>query len=467
MLENGGSPYLEEHAMAADRDPFNDGSQPGEQPDPMAQFFAQFGITPGPDGQIDMAALMNRLQAAMTQFQTQMAGYGPTDPASGMNWGFTKDVARKVTASLGADASPTSAQAAQVRDAVGLADLWLDQTISFPRISAPAVAWSRADWVEHTFSTWQNLARPIVTSLSAAMRELMDREAGSPANNPSPMQPMVRAAASAMFAAQVGQSLGRLATEVVSVTDIGLPLTSRPQVALLPTNIAGFSEGLDLSPSDVLIFLALREAARQRLFASVGWLGPQLHALVEHYAREITIDQTALEEAIEGQLSSAMTPQDIEQAGLTLAGKLFEPSVTAEQREVLGRLETLLALVEGWVDEVVAVTISQWVPSAAALTEVVRRRRASGGPAEQALKALVGLELRPRRTRDAANLWAATRVARGAQARDDSWDHPDLAPTAADLDDPLGYAERGHERAEPDDLDAQLARLLDEETGQG
>ncbi|MBK8459687.1 MAG: zinc-dependent metalloprotease [Micropruina sp.] len=370
-----------------------------------------------------------------------------------------------MAASLGTDATPTAAQVTQIRDAVGLADLWLDQTIAFPRISAPATAWSRADWVEQTFSTWQTLARPIVTSLAASMRDLMSREAAASGDNL--MQPMVRAAASGMFAAQVGQSLGRLAAEVVSVTDIGLPLTARPQVALLPTNIADFSEGLDLSPGDVLIFLALREAARQRLFASVGWLGPQLHALVEHYAREITIDQAALEEAIEGQLSSAMTPQDIQEAGLTLAGKLFEPSVSDEQRQVLARLETLLALVEGWVDEVVSVTITQWVPAAAALTEVVRRRRAAGGPAEQALKALVGLELRPRRTRDAANLWAATRVARGAQARDDAWDHPDLAPTAADLDDPLGYAEGGHESTEPDDLDAQLAKLLDEESGQG
>ncbi|MCW5954308.1 MAG: zinc-dependent metalloprotease, partial [Propionibacteriaceae bacterium] len=82
------------------------------------------------------------------------------------------------------------------------------------------------------------------------------------------------------------------------------------------------------------------------------------------------------------------------------------------------------------------------------------------------LKALVGLELRPRRTRDAANLWAATRAARGAAERDATWAHPDLIPTAAELDDPLGFAEHGHQPAAPDDLDAQLARLLEEESGQ-
>ncbi len=448
--------------MASDPDLPREGDNPGEE-NPLAQFLAQFGITPGPDGEFDLQALTQRLQSVMAQFQTQMAGFGPTDAASGMNWTFTRDIARRVTASKGADTTPSAAATSSVRDAAGLADLWLDEEIAFARLSAPAVAWSRAEWIEATLPTWQRLTNPIVTSLSSALGSLMARESGP---GEEFMKPMVRAAASGMFAAQVGQSLGSLATEVLSVSDIGLPLGERPQVALLPTNIEAFGAELEnVTAADVLLFLALRETARQRLFATVGWLGPQLHALVEHYARDITIDTAALEEAIESQLSAAMSADDLERAGQALAGKLFEPAVTAEQTEVLQRLETLLALVEGWVDEVVGHTMSRWMPNGAALTEVVRRRRAAGGPAESALKALVGLELRPRRTRDAANLWAAIRATRGAQERDAAWGHPDLIPTSADLDDPLGYAERGHETPAPDDLDAELAKLLEEEGG--
>lgn len=448
--------------MAPDPDLPDDG-KPSEE-NPLAQFLAQFGITPGPDGEFDLAALTDRLQSVMTQFQTQMAGFGPSDADSGMNWTFTRDIARRVTASLGTDQTPTPAQSGRVRDVAGLADLWLDEEIAFPRLSTPAVAWSRAEWVEGTFETWRKLANPIVTSLAAALGSLMAREAGP---GEEFMKPMVRAAASGMFAAQVGQSVGNLSAEVLSVSDIGLPLAERPQVALLPTNIDTFGAELEnLTGDDVLLFLTLRETARQRLFAAVGWLGPQLHALVEHYAREITIDTGALEQAIEQQLSAAMSAEELERAGQALAGRLFEPAVTAEQAEVLERLETLLALVEGWVDDVVSHTMSKWMPNGAALTEIVRRRRAAGGPAESALKALVGLELRPRRTRDAANLWAAVRSTRNADARDGSWSHPDLIPTGADLDDPLGYAEHGHSAAPPDDLDAELAKLLDEESGQ-
>ncbi|MEA5117423.1 MAG: zinc-dependent metalloprotease, partial [Propionicimonas sp.] len=356
----------------------SDQSRPGDEPDraeeALLRFLAQFGITPGPDGRLDIDDLMSRMQGMMGAFTNQLAGYGTAEAESGMNWNFTKDIARKVTAAAGPDPTPSPSQLSAIRSAAGLADLWLDEQIGFAPISAPAVAWSRAEWVENTFGTWQQLVRPVVTQLSVAIAGLVERpEADDP--TAGLMQPMLRAAASGMFAAQVGQALGQLATAVVSSGDVGLPLTSRPLPALLPTNIAAFCDGLDVSASDVLLFLALRETARQRLFGAVGWLGPQLLALVEHYARLISIDPDALEQGIESQLGSAMTPDEIEQAGQAISGSIFVPAASDEQREVLLRLEPLLALVEGWVDEVVDQATRDRMPAAVQLTEMLRRRR--------------------------------------------------------------------------------------------
>ena len=120
---------------------------------------------------------------------------------------------------------------------------------------------------------------------------------------------------------------------------------------------------------------------------------------------------------------------------------MFEPQTTHEQQAALDRLETLLALVEGWVDVVVAEAVGDRLPGADALRETLRRRRASGGPAEQTFATLVGLELRPRRLRAAAELWRRSASRRGTAGRDAVWAHPDLLPTADDLDDPVGFAE--------------------------
>ena len=151
-------------------------------------------------------------------------------------------------------------------------------------------------------------------------------------------------------------------------------------------------------------------------------------------------------------------PQEIVDA---LQNGLFDPEPTPEQQQALARLEHLLALVEGWVDEVVTQATHDRMPAAVALAETMRRRRASGGPAEQTFASLVGLQLRPRRLRDAVNLWAAVRDRQGAEARDRFWQHPDVLPAPSDLDDPLGFAEPRSTEDGADPFDDELRRLLD------
>ncbi|MFP5416128.1 MAG: zinc-dependent metalloprotease [Actinomycetes bacterium] len=435
-----------------------------DDPNPMEEFLRQFGIRPGPDGTFDLNQLMGPLQQAMQQFSQRMASMGG-GAGDGLNWTFIKDIARKTTAAAGPDPTPSASEASAIRDTVSLADLWLDEQTALGRSSAPAAVWSRADWVEQTIGTWEQLAGSVSSSLAGAIGGLLQRPEPEWAGMAAMMEPMMRVAATGMLSAQVGQGIGQLATDVLSVSDLGFPLARRPVVALLPTNIARFAEGLDIPLADVRLYLALREAARQRLFAHVPWVGPQMLALIEHYARGLTLDSSAFEEAMEAQLSGGLTPERLEEFGNQMAGRLFKPALTPEQTEILARLETLVAVVEGWVDDVVTQTTAPLLPSADALLETVRRRRASAAPSETALKTLLNLELRPRRVRDAANVWAAVRSAKGVEQRDAVWAHPDLVPTGADLDDPLGFAEHGHVAHPADDLDAQLAELIEQERG--
>ncbi|MGV0799209.1 zinc-dependent metalloprotease, partial [Mycolicibacterium elephantis] len=137
--------------------------------------------------------------------------------------------------------------------------------------------------------------------------------------------------------------------------------------------------------------------------------------------------------------ASLTDPTQLEQL---LNQGIFEPKATPEQTAALTRLETLLALIEGWVETVVTDALGERLPGTAALSEMLRRRRATGGPAEQTFATLVGLELRPRKLREAAALWQRLTQAVGADARDAVWQHPDLLPTAEDLDEPAGFIDR-------------------------
>jgi putative hydrolase len=195
----------------------------------------------------------------------------------------------------------------------------------------------------------------------------------------------------------------------------------------------------------------------------VPWLANQLLSTVEAYARGMKIDIRGIEELAQG--FDPMSMADPSAMADLLNQGVFEPKSTPEQLAALERLETMLALIEGWVRTVVTAALGDRIPGTAALSETLRRRRATGGPAEQTFATLVGLELRPRKMREAAALWERLTQAAGADARDAIWQHPDLLPAADDLDDPAGFIDRviGGDTSGLDEAIAQLERDGDRE----
>ena len=439
----------------------------------IQNLWKQMGIDPTDSGV--MAMMQNQMK--------QM--FGAQTPEARME--MSTDVARKTVASE-TDPTVTAAQQREVDDAVHVANVWIDPVTTLPAPNGKGLAWSRAEWVEATMPTWHRLVEPVSEGVTVAMTKAMDEQferlkseglgglgegAGLPEGFPQipglegldlsgligQLQPALRQMAGSMFSAQLGAGVGALAADLLSATEVGLPLLDSEDVALLPANVADFTEGLGVEASEVRLYLAVREAARARLFAQVPWLGPQLEAAVRDYAPNITIDTDAIEEQVRN-----MDLQNPAQIQESLRDKLFSPTPTAAQRAALGRLETSLALVEGWVDLVTEQATSGHLPHADALGEALRRRRVSG-PAQKTFSGLVGLELRPRRLKDAKNLWAALENAGGAEFRDAPWEHPDIAPTGADLDDPLGYVEKRRAAGGSDDVDSALDALLRDDDG--
>jgi putative hydrolase len=252
-----------------------------------------------------------------------------------------------------------------------------------------------------------------------------------------PMQSMVATLGGALFGGQLGQALGSLAAEVLSAGDIGLPLGPAGTAALLPANIGTYGDGLQLPADEVRLYVALREAAHQRLFGHVPWLRGHVLTAVEAYAAGIRVNREAIEEAM-GRFDPN-NPESMQD--LSSVEGIFTPDDTPQQQAALARLETALALVEGWVCHVVDSAAGDRLPDVVRLAEAFRRRRAAGGPAEQTFAALVGLELRPRRLREAAALWAALTEHRGIGGRDALWGHPDLLPGNDDFADPDAFAQ--------------------------
>ena len=415
---------------------------------------------PGAGGPLGPFGDPQQLADALRQFADLMSWQGGP-----VNWDLAKNMARQAVAAKG-DPSVLEKERSQVTEALRLADLWLEDATEFPSGIGTAQAWSRSEWVEATLPVWSKLCDPIVSRQVEAMGGMLG---DNPAELTADLPPEMGAAMSAMagglgalgglgdmmrriggmmVGGQAGVAIGNLAEEVVSSTDVGLPLGPPGTAALLPAGIKAFGSGLEVSEDEVRLFLALREAAHQRLFAHVPWLRARLLGAVEDYARGITVDAAALRD-----IMPQIDPSNPEALNEALSGAaVFQPEDTPQQKQALARLETMLALIEGWVATVVGLASQNRLPQADALAEAIRRRRAAGGPAERTFAELVGLELRPRRLREAAQIWHGLNDVRGTAGRDAVWAHPDLLPTADDFDDPEGFV-RGRPELDISDLE--------------
>src|SRR5215467_711625 len=275
---------------------------------------------------------------ALRQFADLMSWQGGP-----VNWDLAKNVARHAVAAEG-DPSVLDVDRQKVVDALRLADLWLDEATGFPSGVRQAQAWSRSEWVEATLPVWSKLCDPIADKAVSAMGGMLtdnpaELGAGLPEEMTQALQAisgglsglsgMMRRIGGMMVGSQTGAAVGALAREVVSSTDVGLPLGPEGTAALLPAGVAAFGEGLSVDPDEVRLFLALREAAHHRLFEHVPWL----LGAVEDYARGIKVDASALRDAM-----PQIDPANPEAINEVLSGAaLFQPEDTPEQKAALAR----------------------------------------------------------------------------------------------------------------------------------
>ncbi|MET1043121.1 MAG: zinc-dependent metalloprotease [Microbacteriaceae bacterium] len=391
-----------------------------------------------------VAQLMSQLQNALQSSE------------DGVNWNLALEQAKQHATRSSVVSLP--AERSQLEQALHVASLWLDEATSISELTSTPRLLSRTEWVTESMPIWTQLTEPVATSIANALTEVLQDQAPEELSNMiAGASQLMRNLGGTLFAMQLGQVVGQLSTEVVSGGDIGIPLLDEAQAALIPQNVAAFGSGLDIPADEVRLYLAVRELAHARLFRHAKWLRMHVLSSITEFARGIRIDTEPLEE-----LAATFNPSNPQELRDALTNGALIPPKSPEQLAALGRLETMLALIEGWVDVVTAQATTR-LPHAAAIAETVRRRRATGGPAESAFATLVGLELRPRRLREAAAMWQTVTDATDSDTRDDLWAHPDILPTAEDIDDPAALVARVTS-SEPvrDDIDKAIEDLLND-----
>ena len=377
----------------------------------------------------------------------------PGETTEGLNWSLVETQAKQIANQGSKRVSDSVAKS--ISNAMATGSLWLDEVTEVASITSEPKLLSRELWIADSLGLFKDLATPVANRMSEALTENFQENLPEEFSGfMSQASGIMKSAGSVMFAMQMGQALGRLSEEVLSAGDIGLPIFKEPRPAFVAQNLAELVDSLEEESDQVYFYFVIRELAHARLFKQSKWLREYTVNLITAYAREISIDNTRIVE-----MSENFDPNEIGNIQKAFeSGALIAPRTPA-QTVALERIETVLALIEGWVD-CVSQKATVRLPRSAAIAELVRRKRSAGGPAEKTFLTLIGLELRPRKLREASAMWNAITDAVGIQKRDAIWSHPDLLPTEADIADPSALIAKLSNGAPEDDMDAALRDLL-------
>jgi putative hydrolase len=436
-----------------------------------------FGFTPGNSDDsnepVDFAAMMQQMQQQIQEQFSKLGinatGLGGSTEALPKN--LVRDTAKKFATAQGS--APIGANdVSDVEQAISIAELWLNDATFFPQSpNSGSVALARTDWVDTTLAGWQTTVEPLAIGLSSAIGELLNQAQGEADQQDNPfgadnpfgqgnmqipigmISALLNSFIGSLVATQLGQAIGGLAGKVTGAHDVGLPLIDGAYPTLVPQNIKEWATDLDIPMEEIRIFHALREAAIARLFAHNPWLVSYIRTAITDYGKGINIDMEAIQEQAQQafETGNGFDPSNPESFTIALNDGIFTPQETPAQRAALTKLETALALIDGWSEEVVTLAAGDRLPNIGALQETLRRGRATSAPAQQLFSTLFGLQVSPRLAREASAFWKQVRELKDVEARDRVWSG--ILPTADDLLTPESFLKS---LEVPDDLSGLL-----------
>ena len=367
-----------------------------------------------------------------------------------------RDVARKFISSQG-ERPIGSQDVADSQVALDIANTWLDEATNFPALSRSNLpAWSRRDWLDSSVTNWAKMIEPLAGGMANALTNVLkqtpleaDVEQGMAA-----VAPIMRAFMGSLIANQLGTSIGQLAVSITGANDVAIPLFGASEARLIPENVAKWADGLDIPVDEVRIFLAVREAAASRLFSHSPWLSGYIQEAITAYGAGIKIDIDSIQEQAERALETGeLDINNPESISVAISAGLFKPEQSPSQDAALEKLEMILALIEGWIDYVSTKAVGDRLPSYPALSETLRRARATKSPTQQLFATLLGLEVSPRKMRECSHFWFEVESEIGLGLRDQRWEDPALLPRSQDLSDVNKFL---NSTIVPDDLSGLL-----------
>jgi putative hydrolase len=303
---------------------------------------------------------------------------------------------------------------------------------------------NRSQWIQRTLESHRPLFEALAGSLGGGLgRGLVEPDDRGDPDLPDDLSDpmakmlggMMQAFSPVMLGMTAGSMLGHLALRSFGQYDLPIPRPPSDDLMIVLGNLDEFGREWSLPEDDLRLWVCVHEVAHHAVL-SVPHVRERLESLLHAYVAGFEPDSGSLESKL-GELDvndmSALT--DIQQFfgdPEVLLGAIQSPA----QRELLPRLEALVAVIVGYVDHLMDEIGQGLIGSYAMVTEAIRRRRVTADPSDRFVERLLGLELtQAQYERGSAFVEGAVERA-GRQALERLWQSDRELPTPAEVDAP-------------------------------
>jgi putative hydrolase len=313
-------------------------------------------------------------------------------------------------------------------------------------------ALNRTQWAKRFLDEERPLLEELSGSIGAALRsQLGDLEAedgevdlGLPQMPGMPPEALIRQLMGMMgpmlLGMMAGSTAGHLATRALGHYELPLPRPTGEPLTLVLRNVDEFADAWSLPRDGIRLWVCLSDVAHQQVL-TIPHVRAQLDGLLAEYVSAFSQDPEEIESRMRDLgMDDALGGSEPELEALQrLAGDpdiLLGAMQSDHQRELMPRIEAIVATVEGYVDWVLDSIGARLIPDYGRVTEALRRRRVEAGPASRFVERLFGLEL-SQATFDRGAAFVDGVIARtGTETLAQLWDDPEHLPTPAELDAP-------------------------------
>ncbi|MGI8587264.1 MAG: zinc-dependent metalloprotease [Chloroflexia bacterium] len=290
-------------------------------------------------------------------------------------------------------------------------------------------AFSRAEWVDANIVNFETLFAPL---------EYI-HQAGSSTHDLGTL--LLTDMNQMVVSGELGVLLGYLARRVLGQYDLSLlgrePL-SAGRLYFVEPNIAGVQTERGLDPHDFRLWIALHETTHAFQFEAYPWVRTYFNSLLETYFSTVLQDLTLLRTDTGG-LSSLV---DRARGNFARGESWIELVMTPEQRELFGKLQSLMSIVEGYSNYIMNAVGARLLPSYDYIKSRIEERAAQRTPVEKLFIRLTGLGLKMEQYKRGEEFITAVVAERGLEVANLVWEGPEYLPTLDELRLPEDWANR-------------------------